>query len=362
MNELNNTLILLTNEIIKIVILLFISVVFITYEILIIKEYRFELGFRNSLKLFFDKIKLKRILKDFKVKYQIKNNEFLVLIDRNVLNNKHDELNINSIFHYLNYKNSYYEKNNIIYKFNLINAVTKINKLSDVKFESNYLIFEENKIKYNHTLVSGITGSGKTMLLMFIITQILLNNDCITVIDPKRSNLTVFSTNKGIKTVDDSTNFLDIVKQFNNEIYERNIVIKEKLENNIDYEYSQHYKTKFLLIDELASVSAVLDKKDYIEFQNLLRNIANVGRASGMFLILATQQPNTTNISSELRNQMINKILIGNTNDIDYRMMFNNSFDKNVKLNLGQAYYLTSDMADTDILQTPLFKIKSLLR
>ena len=74
-----------------------------------------------------------------------------------------------------------------------------------------------------------------------------------------------------------------------------------------------------LMIDEYTSFIESLDKKTKAEILNLIGNIARLGRAVGMILILLMQRPDTTFLSGEIRNNFLLRVVLGpNGNEIMY--------------------------------------------
>lgn len=67
----------------------------------------------------------------------------------------------------------------------------------------------------------------------------------------------------------------------------------------------------FLIVDEVASLMAMLDRKSATELEDGLKQIIMKGRQAGVFLILATQKPEAEVIATAIRDQFGLRIALG---------------------------------------------------
>jgi len=125
--------------------------------------------------------------------------------------------------------------------------------------------------KLPHLLVSGRTGSGKTMFLESI-TKTLANCK-FTVFDPKGVD---FKSQKNINVITDATEAFNELDQIIADM-DKKYASKEK---NI----KQYH---IIIFDEFADFVA-LDRK---RFENTILALAQKGRKCGIHLIMATQRP-----------------------------------------------------------------------
>lgn len=154
--------------------------------------------------------------------------------------------------------------------------------------------------KAPHVLIAGETGSGKSVCLNTLINGLLYNatpNDLrLLMVDTKRVELSAY---EGIPHLyapiaQDGAAALYIVQSLNDLMRERMQIMAAAKVRHID-ELPTQYPHIVLIIDELADL--MLMKKDEIE--PLLVSIAQLGRAAGIHLILATQRP-TVNVVTGL--------------------------------------------------------------
>ncbi|MCD8213409.1 MAG: hypothetical protein LUC34_05110 [Campylobacter sp.] len=164
-----------------------------------------------------------------------------------------------------------------------------------------------------HIFVSGMTGSGKSVLLDVMITSMYKANDNIEFvsIDPKNgasfniydnlSNLSQIASNKVVKDMEDVSEVLNLLID---EMNSRNkIIASQGVSKNS--ELKQPFKNIVVVIDELADLFA-----NYKDIQPNLEKLAQKARSAGIFLILATQTPNATIFSQTLRANIPGRIAL----------------------------------------------------
>ena len=151
--------------------------------------------------------------------------------------------------------------------------------------------------KMPHLLVAGTTGSGKSVCINNIITSLLFNAQPYSLqfimIDPKQVELVNYNNLKGFMPTPTITDVYKAATVLYNVTYKMDNIyrlIQSKNCRNID-EYNAISNEKIpktiIVIDELADLM-IRNKK---EIEPLLVRIAQLGRACGIHLILATQRP-----------------------------------------------------------------------
>ena len=206
------------------------------------------------------------------------------------------------------------------------------------KFELPYMIgltssecIIEDLAKAPHLLVAGTTGSGKSNYLHTLITCIAGNNNAsLFLLDCKRVEFSVYEKIANVYKDIEGAYFITawLLQEMDNryKLMEKYGVndIKE-LRKFMDIKY------RVFVVDELCDLLSDKEAKKKI-VPRLLR-IAQLGRAAGIHLILATQRPDHT---------VINGTLKGN---IPTRIAFNcaSSFDSRVILDKTGAEYLTGN-------------------
>lgn len=176
-----------------------------------------------------------------------------------------------------------------------------------------------------HLLIAGATGSGKTVCLNSLITSILYKATPEEVkfilIDPKMVELTLYN---GIPhllcpVVIDIKKAVNVLKWLIQEMERRYKLFSEKKVRNID-SYNIQYKDEkipyvVVVIDELADL--MLIAKNEIE-QSVIR-LAQLSRAAGIHLILATQRPSVNVITGVIKANLPCRISFQVTSKFDSR-------------------------------------------
>ena len=154
--------------------------------------------------------------------------------------------------------------------------------------------------KMPHLLISGTTGSGKSILLHAIINSLLINNIQVklALIDPKRVEFTYYD---GLKNL-----YSPVARDVESSIILLNSLIEEmdyrflQLEkfgarDILNYERCMPYIV--LVIDELADL--MMSSKR--EAQELICRLAQKSRACGIHLVIATQRPSVNIVTGSIK-------------------------------------------------------------
>lgn len=174
-----------------------------------------------------------------------------------------------------------------------------------------------------HLLVAGGTGSGKTTFLFGLLAQIFQTKSIVKMIDPKSEFY--FEMKSYLKgNIAEPSNEKDIMRVIDETLKE--MLRREKLIGQTsgfgitgkDIEL----EPLFLIIDEVASVVQLMDKKVSKEFTDKLKTIVMRGRSSLVNVVLMTQQPNATVIETSIRDNISLKVLLGSSSPEMSRMMF----------------------------------------
>lgn len=178
-----------------------------------------------------------------------------------------------------------------------------------------------------HWLVGGSTGSGKSVFMNNVITQLIekyVDDIEFGFVDLKQvefykyNNLSMNIYNVA-NTIDDAIHLLNGAIDIMNSRYEKykqNGVLSIEDYNNIS-EYRDKYL--FIIIDELAEL--MLQNKK--EIQPLLQRLLQLGRASGVYCICATQRPSTDVINGVLKVNFTTRICFKVSNAYDSRTIIN---------------------------------------
>lgn len=165
---------------------------------------------------------------------------------------------------------------------------------------------------YPHFLIGGSTGSGKTVLLKFLLMQCVLKGYSVIIADFKGGvDYTKAWHEKCIFTYDLSE-LIGILEEIVRTLEERKVMFRNGHSTNIE-EFNQ-YKVVPLehIVFACDEVAELLDKtgmdkatKDKISrVEGMISTIARQGRAFGIHLILATQRPDATILSGQIKNNI----------------------------------------------------------
>ena len=198
-----------------------------------------------------------------------------------------------------------------------------------------------------HLLIAGATGSGKSVCINSVITSLLLtcqpDSVRMLMIDPKRVELTPF---KGIPhlvapVITDTDEVLAALRAVQNEMLRRYKLMEEVGTRNIEaYNKKASEPVPFLVIivDELADLMMAAA---YEVEQSLVR-LAQLGRATGIHLILATQRPSVNVVTGLLKANIPARIAFAVASQVDSRVILD-SVGAEKLLGKGDMLMLSSD-------------------
>lgn len=182
-----------------------------------------------------------------------------------------------------------------------------------------------NILKQPHLLLAGVTGSGKTTFLNYLIIEMKKMQADIYICDPKRSDLASLKNILGTEYVASDVNNIAKLSRIVKEKMEQRFLDYKENADNFVYGYSfvdYQLNPIFILFDELGAFRASADKKVFAETMANLTEVILKGREMGVFCVLSTQQPNANNIPTELRDNLSVRIALGNMSSEAYRMVF----------------------------------------
>ena len=204
--------------------------------------------------------------------------------------------------------------------------------LEQLEFKS-YLEFKEYSLKIGeydifldsryivpifHALIIGQTGSGKSYCLYNLILQMISKPTPyeLYIADPKYSGLFVLGHAINKERVASSVDeIIQLLQVFNERMQTRKEEFSGKLLSKLDSDYRDFNLTPIcLIIDEYSSFRASLgryDKKTRDLVDEIIGNVIREGRQRGCFCIISQQQTNASNLSTELKENMPFKLILG---------------------------------------------------
>jgi S-DNA-T family DNA segregation ATPase FtsK/SpoIIIE len=183
-----------------------------------------------------------------------------------------------------------------------------------------------NPAKSPHILISGGTGSGKSMFMSFLLIEFLKQKSTTYLCDPKNSDLGALSNYLGQKNVATTpNNIARVIRLAVDEMKIRYDYMNENFIYGSNFE-THGFKPVWILFDEIGAFQAYgTDKKSkeiINETMDRIKQIILLGRQAGCFILIAGQQINANNLSTELRDNFSLRISLGFNSSEGLRMMF----------------------------------------
>jgi len=180
--------------------------------------------------------------------------------------------------------------------------------------------------KMPHLLIAGATGSGKTVCLNTIICCLLMHNTPndirFILIDPKRVELTQYNSIPHLATpvIVDTTKALGALRWLLQEMDQRYQKLAASGARHIEgYNKDKYGREKLpyliLIIDELADLMMA----GFDEVENNLCRLAQLSRATGIHLVVATQRPSVDVVTGLIKANFPTRISFAVTSQVDSR-------------------------------------------
>lgn len=241
--------------------------------------------------------------------------------------------------------------------------------------------FFANLSKAPHLLISGATGSGKSVIIHAIITSLLYRNspDNLKFImaDPKRVELTLYNKIPHLLTpvITDAKKTILALKWAAKEMDRRyDILQAESLQNISSYHKNvlepQLKKLRkqtptlqseprpesvgvetmpyiIIVIDELADIMSAYPR----ELESAIVRLAQMSRAVGIHLILSTQRPSVNIITGLIKANIPSRIALQVASQVDSRTILDMGGAEKL-LGAGDMLYLSGEMSQPQRLQS----------
>ncbi|MFC1937607.1 DNA translocase FtsK [Chloroflexota bacterium] len=208
-----------------------------------------------------------------------------------------------------------------------------------------------------HLLIAGATGSGKTVCLNAIICCLLLHNTPndvkLIMIDPKRVELTPFNSipHLAAPVIVDTDKALSVLRWLNKEMDKRYQKLAAAAARNIEaYNKNKQGEEKLpylvLVIDELADLMMA----GFDEVEHILCRLAQLARATGIHLVVATQRPSVDVITGLIKANFPTRISFAVTSQVDSRTILDSGGAEKL-LGRGDMLYMPTEAAKPKRLQ-----------
>ena len=209
-----------------------------------------------------------------------------------------------------------------------------------------------------HLLIAGTTGSGKSVMTNTLIMSLLYRNAPsdmrLIIVDPKQVEMVAYNDIPHLLTpvITDTSKALSAMKWAVGEMDRRySQMAEEKVKKITEYNKKMEQKQKdgikegdtntekmpyiVIIIDEMSDLMMQAGK----ELEPLIVRIAQLGRAAGMHLVLATQKPIVKVITGLIKGNIPSRIAFRVTNSMESRIILDISGAEKL---LGQGDMLLS--------------------
>lgn len=178
-----------------------------------------------------------------------------------------------------------------------------------------------------HLLIAGTTGSGKSVCINTILCSFLLNNSPedlrLVLVDPKRVELTGYNNIPHLlaPVITDADKVVGALKWILREMDSRyHKFAKVGVRNISEYnkqEMNDHLPYIVTIVDELADLMMLAPD----ETERSITRLAQLARATGIHLILATQRPSTDVVTGLIKANFPARIAFAVASNIDSRVI-----------------------------------------
>ncbi len=204
--------------------------------------------------------------------------------------------------------------------------------------------------KMPHLLVAGATGSGKTIFLNAVIVSLIYQNSPadlrFILVDPKRVELTLYNDLPHLLTpvITNVQKTINALKWAVNEMERRFDVMAEAKKRDIHSfnEANPENKLPFIIIiiDELADLMAVAAQ----EVEACIVRLAQMARATGIHLVMATQRPSVDIITGLIKANITSRVAFSVASLMDSRTILDFSGAEKL-LGRGDMLFMSAELS-----------------
>lgn len=195
----------------------------------------------------------------------------------------------------------------------------------------------------SHALLVGKTGSGKSFALVYLLLYYLSNGWAVVIADPKNSDLALLGRSFGLRVATTADEIVQLVEDAYQQMEKRKIELKGRQKFGKTAS-EQGYSNIMVIIDEYASLSLKMDKKQNADLLTRVGNLVLEGRQLSVHVTLCMQQANAQVVPTSIREQLGNKIVMGASDEQTYVTAFGQSSASEVldmAMKPGQAWLMT---------------------
>ena len=210
--------------------------------------------------------------------------------------------------------------------------------------------------KMPHLLVAGATGSGKSVCLNAIVSCLITEKTPedvrLLLVDPKRVELTPYNGIPHLMApvVVETDTVVGFLKGLIREMFDRYRQMEEVGVRNIEA-YNERMPTKMpflcVVIDELADLMMTAS----FDVEQSLCRLAQLGRATGIHMIIATQRPSVDVLTGLIKANFPSRISFGVTSQVDSRTILDTAGADKL-LGRGDMLYMPLDASKPSRVQS----------
>ncbi len=213
--------------------------------------------------------------------------------------------------------------------------------------------------KWPHALIAGATGSGKSVCINTIITSILYKADPnevkLIMIEPKQVELGVYNGIRQLlirvvteaKKAAGALNWAVTEMMHRYELFKNSGVRKLEMYNKLmEKTGGEKLPQLVIIIDELADLMMVAAK----EVEDYVCRLAQLARAAGIHLIIATQRPSVDVITGLIKANIPSRIAFSVSSQIDSRTILDKVGAEKL-LGMGDMLYFPTGARSTTRVQ-----------
>ncbi len=218
------------------------------------------------------------------------------------------------------------------------------------------LPFVADIAKMPHLLIAGATGSGKSVCINSIIISLLYTNSPdemkLIMVDPKRVELASYNDIPHLLTpvITEVNKTINALKWVVGEMDRRYHVLSGVAKRNLQ-SYNQAYPDQampyiLVIIDELADLMAVSAS----EVEAAIIRLAQMARAVGIHLIVATQRPSVDVITGLIKANITSRVAFAVASGTDSRTILDTSGAEKL-LGRGDSLFISAELSKPKRLQ-----------
>lgn len=204
--------------------------------------------------------------------------------------------------------------------------------------------------KMPHVLIAGATGSGKSVCINTVITSLLMHQSPLqlrlVLVDPKRVELTGYATVPHLQlshVVTEADEVVQVLGIVVGEMDRRYRLLEQSGARNIASYNKQAGADNPLpywvvVLDELADMMMAAP----VEVEQQLVRLAQLARATGIHLVVATQRPSVDVVTGLIKANFPTRVAFATTSQTDARVIMDQTGAEKL-LGRGDMLYMSSD-------------------